>query len=539
MPRGSSVRRSAEPTPGGLPPIGPACGDLAGEYPCPIVVGLRGVPICLAAAAPTLGDALVFDGAEWCPSAPGGDLGGDFITTTVTGWFGVPLCAGSAAPALGDAMIFDGAEWCPSVLPGPGGLPVCAAAATPETGAIFYWTGTEWCPTVQWHLDDAVASRMFLDNSSTSVSFEQAQDPSAAGAQWSIRAQQGFAGFDGGSLTLGGGDPGTPGVNFAGDTRVELGARVATAVKGAPTSAFMTWNQAGVPFLTLLRGAQDALPAGRQGTGLIANGGVGVGDFFLATVDGDLFLDSTGVGRNTSLSTSSGAIQFLNGSATQMLNSFINVTSISPTTIGTLLRQDVGNAASWTTTFQGTLTSGVVFQQAQMAVGAGAPMSFRAARGAAGSPGGTLTIGGGNGGTLGANAPGNTRINLGTAVTNQSAQFQLVSEAGGVIGEMFSTSTARFLIRNGAAAATSLDLSALSTAPVRLIVGSGTKISAENLGASFFGAGSFGTGNGVISILNSTTNPTTNPVGGGILYETGGALTHRGSAGTVTTIAPA
>lgn len=48
-----------------------------------------------------------------------------------------------------------------------------------------------------------------------------------------------------------------------------------------------------------------------------------------------------------------------------------------------------------------------------------------------------------------------------------------------------------------------------------------------------------GTGEGVISIENAAADPSTNPTGGGILYVSGGALMYRGSAGTVTTIAPA
>lgn len=52
-------------------------------------------------------------------------------------------------------------------------------------------------------------------------------------------------------------------------------------------------------------------------------------------------------------------------------------------------------------------------------------------------------------------------------------------------------------------------------------------------------AGAFGGGDGVVGIANATTVPSTNPAGGGILYVTAGALTYRGSAGTVTTIAPA
>lgn len=48
-----------------------------------------------------------------------------------------------------------------------------------------------------------------------------------------------------------------------------------------------------------------------------------------------------------------------------------------------------------------------------------------------------------------------------------------------------------------------------------------------------------GDGTGVAFIANATTAPTTNPTGGGVLYVQGGALKYRGSAGTISTIAPA
>lgn len=51
----------------------------------------------------------------------------------------------------------------------------------------------------------------------------------------------------------------------------------------------------------------------------------------------------------------------------------------------------------------------------------------------------------------------------------------------------------------------------------------------------FTGAGD-GTGNKVLSIHNATTDPTTNPSNGGILYCSGGALLYRGSNGTITTL---
>lgn len=50
---------------------------------------------------------------------------------------------------------------------------------------------------------------------------------------------------------------------------------------------------------------------------------------------------------------------------------------------------------------------------------------------------------------------------------------------------------------------------------------------------------SLGGGVGVLYVANATTAPTSNPTGGGILYAVGGALTWRGSSGTVTTLAPA
>lgn len=85
------------------------------------------------------------------------------------------------------------------------------------------------------------------------------------------------------------------------------------------------------------------------------------------------------------------------------------------------------------------------------------------------------------------------------------------------------------------------------TAPV---TGSGTTLqtaqtvfrieSTSNI--AFTGAGvapSYGSGVGVFFLANAGTNPSANPTGGGILYVNAGALTYRGSAGTVTVVAPA
>ena len=74
------------------------------------------------------------------------------------------------------------------------------------------------------------------------------------------------------------------------------------------------------------------------------------------------------------------------------------------------------------------------------------------------------------------------------------------------------------------------ELASGGTAELRLLPGGSLAIGA---------AGSFGSGVKVIFIANATTDPTTNPTGGGILYVSAGALKYRGSSGTVTTIAAA
>jgi hypothetical protein len=61
-----------------------------------------------------------------------------------------------------------------------------------------------------------------------------------------------------------------------------------------------------------------------------------------------------------------------------------------------------------------------------------------------------------------------------------------------------------------------------------------------NRNAQFGSAtGSVGGGTAVIGIANASAVPTSNPVGGGILYVEAGALKYRGSSGTITTLGAA
>jgi len=77
---------------------------------------------------------------------------------------------------------------------------------------------------------------------------------------------------------------------------------------------------------------------------------------------------------------------------------------------------------------------------------------------------------------------------------------------------------------------------------LRIIAGASgdalTVTSQLNLGVG--GRTNFGSGTGgIIGIPNATAAPSTNPTGGGCLYVEAGALKYRGSAGTVTVLAPA
>jgi hypothetical protein len=81
----------------------------------------------------------------------------------------------------------------------------------------------------------------------------------------------------------------------------------------------------------------------------------------------------------------------------------------------------------------------------------------------------------------------------------------------------------------------------IAAADIITVTNASTLIGLNGNGHSvgLFGVAAFGGGTGVVSIKNAGAVPTTNPASAGILYEVGGALTHRGSSGETDTIAAA
>jgi len=79
----------------------------------------------------------------------------------------------------------------------------------------------------------------------------------------------------------------------------------------------------------------------------------------------------------------------------------------------------------------------------------------------------------------------------------------------------------------------------IATAYIANAAGTGAIQIGTTRNVQFGNSQSFGGGALVIGINNATTVPTTNAVGGGILYVTGGALTYRGTSGSAKTIVDA
>ena len=146
--------------------------------------------------------------------------------------------------------------------------------------------------------------------------------------------------------------------------------------------------------------------------------------------------------------------------------------------------------------------------------------------------------------------------NVAGPVNSRSAD-NIVSNAGAAVNNqvaLFSGASGK-IIQAGATAIGTLGALTLSNTTNASNISTGALVTAGGLGVagrayiggmfhaladvSLCGLAGLGGGAGVVGIVNATVVPTTNPVGGGVLYSQGGALKWRGSSGTVTTIAPA
>lgn len=166
----------AAPLPAAGGTTGPAGGDLAGNYPNPIVARLQGRNV--GTTPPSLNQVLTWDGGQWTPANPpsplplpqpqisvkpgdpaGGDLGGTYPNPSV---FKIQARAVSnAAPNNSDVLTWNDAQkqWQPAALPAPPPPPSQPVINLLPFATIVQATGTQ-IPTFRcWFNIDAPTNR--------------------------------------------------------------------------------------------------------------------------------------------------------------------------------------------------------------------------------------------------------------------------------------------------------------------------------------------------------------------------------------------
>jgi hypothetical protein len=139
----------------------------------------------------------------------------------------------------------------------------------------------------------------------------------------------------------------------------------------------------------------------------------------------------------------------------------------------------------------------------------------------------------------------NSKITLDIHGEHEEAAIMLREKAGALV---FNTAAGNFKLEQAAAVnnfmtGTAAGDGVILTGAKVIHIGAGAGRAMLRVGANLAigstAADSFGGGTGVVFGANASAVPSTNPSGGGVLYWEGGALKHRGSAGTITEIAKA